>query len=107
MNIEDLGYSPIIKMEDFYNINEDDCVNGYLLGLNGGVVNYNVSRSFQHGYLNGLNDGGFRKADHSQRLLIQELLKEGVFLTQLFKDIQIFKNTISEEEEKTKLKYFN
>ena len=88
------GFSPIINVEDFNNINTDEAVSGYMLGIKGKSFEKNKSRSYYHGYLNGLNDGGFRKMDENQKKLVRKLKEETTFIEEMIDMIYIFTNEI-------------
>lgn len=75
LTIESFGFKAILTLKEFEKLNNEEVVSGYLTGIKGVVAEPNKTRSYYHGYLNGLNDGGFRKHDKDQLSLIR-LLRE-------------------------------
>lgn len=88
------GFKPITSIEDFKNINDEDVVEGYIMGIKGIDFEINKSRSYYHGYLNGLNDGGFRKMDEHQKKLIVELKEKTNYIEDLKDILNIFVSEI-------------
>lgn len=70
-------YKRIDTIEDYDNIDENECLKGYMSGLKSEELpSANLySRSFYHGYLNGMVDSGNRKLDKHQQQLVRELRK--------------------------------
>jgi len=73
-------YKPVVTIEDFDTINNDECLEGYLYGRSDKAweplpcIN-NFSRSFYHGYLNGMVDTGKLKLSDEQKELAKALRK--------------------------------
>lgn len=84
--MKNFGFNPITSIEDFKNINDKEVVEGYMSGIKGINFEKNKSRSYYHGYLNGLNDGGFRKMDEDQKKLIAELKEKTTYIDDM-KDV--------------------
>lgn len=93
-NMSDFGFKPITTVKEFKNINSDDAVEGYMKGIKGKVFDNNKSRSYYHGYLNGLNDGGFRKMDNNQKELINELKTKTSYIDDMKDLLNIFLHEI-------------
>lgn len=75
-------YAPIVSVEDLDKVNNDECVEGYLYGRSdracGELISPNsCSRSFYHGYLNGMVDTGKLELSPAQKELAQALRKAG------------------------------
>lgn len=88
-------YKRIESLEDYENIDDEECVKGYMLGLKGEELPspHLYTRSFYHGYLNGLVDSGRRQIDNNQLDLVYQLrssgkLKELGLVLQSFLSIQ-------------------
>lgn len=75
-------YAPVVSVEDLDKINNDECVEGYLYGrsnkANGAMLSpHSCTRSFYHGYLNGMVDTGKLELSPAQKELAQALRKAG------------------------------
>ncbi len=88
-------YKRIESLEDYENIDDEECVKGYMSGLKGKELPspHLYTRSFYHGYLNGLVDSGRRQIDNKQLDLVYQLrssgkLKELGLVLQSFLSIQ-------------------
>lgn len=97
MKMSDFGYNAINSVEDFNNLDNKECVNGYLLGLRGVSPEYNQTRSYYHGYLNGLVDGGFKARNLEQIRLVEMLKSKTDFIEKHKALLQLFLNEINDE----------
>jgi len=75
-------YAPIVSVEDLDKVNNDECVEGYLYGRSEKACRellspHSCSKSFYHGYLNGMVDTGKLSLSPAQKELAQELRKAG------------------------------
>lgn len=75
-------YAPIVSVEDLDKVNNYECVEGYLYGRSekacGGLISPNsCTRSFYHGYLNGMVDTGKLELSIAQKELAHALRKAG------------------------------
>lgn len=75
-------YKPIVAVEDFDTINNDECVEGYLYGrsdkAHGEFISpHSCTRSFYHGYLNGMVETGKLELSIAQKELAHALRKAG------------------------------
>jgi hypothetical protein len=60
-------FQPVENIADFRSLDEGEILCGYLDGMNGSPCTLSeVSRSYWHGWRNGLVDGGFTLRDISQ-----------------------------------------
>lgn len=67
-------FVPVSTAIDFYTLDECEVLLGYLEGFEGGrPPGSTASRSFQHGWRNGLVDAGLVEADEAQLQLRREL----------------------------------
>ncbi|RFC65279.1 hypothetical protein DYI37_05420 [Fulvimarina endophytica] len=65
-------FQPVEKVDEFLTLDEGEIFCGYLDGLGGSECQLaQVSRSYWHGWRNGLVDGGFTKPDISQMRLAE------------------------------------
>lgn len=72
-------YKQIETLEDYDKIDDEQCVKGYMSGISGEDLPspHLYTRSFYHGYLNGLVDSGRRKIDSKQLELVYQLRSSG------------------------------
>jgi len=73
-------YNPIVTVEDLDKINQQECVEGYMFARSDKALNpdfniYSCTRSFYHGYLNGLVDTKKIALSEAQRQLAKDLRK--------------------------------
>lgn len=87
ISMQTFGFQPITTQKELELLNNEEMVEGYLQGIKGHAVSFGLSKSYYHGYLNGLNDGGFRKQDDNQKKLIEELKWNGY----LYQQAQVLK----------------
>ena len=67
-------FQPVENIADFRTLDEGEILCGYLDGLSGSTCALSkVSRSYWHGWRNGLVDGGFTEQDGPQLRLEAEL----------------------------------
>jgi ribosome modulation factor len=67
-------FRPVSTKSDLECLDEDEMVSGYRDGLNGGSEpGSDKSRSYWHGWRNGMTDKGFNPGDEAQASLAQEL----------------------------------
>lgn len=59
-------YQPVRNVADFHSLDEAEVLIGYMDGIAGLSLDHEVSRSYWHGWRNGLVDGGFIEADEAQ-----------------------------------------
>ncbi|MBP0614649.1 hypothetical protein [Jiella mangrovi] len=60
-------FQPVENISDFKNLDEGEILCGYMDGISGSPCTLSkVSRSYWHGWRNGLVDGGFTEQDDSQ-----------------------------------------
>ncbi len=72
-------YRQIETLEDYEKIDDEQCVKGYMSGLKGEELPspHLYTKSFYHGYLNGLVDSGRREIDNKQLELVYQLRSSG------------------------------
>ncbi|PYF04996.1 hypothetical protein BJ122_102222 [Rhodopseudomonas faecalis] len=63
---------PVSTTRDLAALDADEVTAGYLIGFAGGQCPPDASRSFWHGWRNGLVDGGHTTPDDDQRALARE-----------------------------------
>lgn len=75
-----VSYLPVRTAFDLDQIDDDEVVEGYRDGLRGEPEpKGNRSRSYWHGWKNGMVDSGRRKSDQHQRALIENTRGDGTF----------------------------
>jgi hypothetical protein len=63
-------FSPVATVGEFQTLDESDVLLGYLEGFEGSPLPCSsASRSFCHGWRNGMVDGGFAEVDEAQMKL--------------------------------------
>jgi|GEM_PF-6683411 len=65
-------FIPITTMTDLYSLDGVELAEGYMKAREGYVITGNESRSFIHGWRNGLVDAGVCEPDEAQLLLAVE-----------------------------------
>lgn len=70
---------PVATRADLETLDSGDIVEGYLDGLNNEPCGDNRSRSFWHGWRNGMVDGKHAEGDYEQACLAQDLVQSGYF----------------------------
>ena len=64
---------PVSTIADFATLDDGEVLEGYLDGFHGGVApNSSHSRSYRHGWRNGMVDGQRQTSDWAQETLAQE-----------------------------------
>lgn len=91
------GYLPVKNKEELDSLDNKELVEGYMLGTKGEKADLGKTRGFYHGYLNGLNDFGFRIQDIHQKELITKL-KETDFFEKPTEALKNFISEIAEED---------
>lgn len=75
-----IAYLPVRTSFDLETLDDDEVVEGYRDGLRGEPEpNGNRSRSYWHGWRNGMVDSGRRKSDKHQRELVRATRDDGTF----------------------------
>lgn len=68
-------FKPVETLDDLSTLDTAEVVEGYLDGLKAAAEpGNNRSRSYWHGWRNGVVDGGFRQIDEAQRRLAREVV---------------------------------
>ena len=68
-------YRKISTKDEFEKINDGECISGYKSGLRGGEKPSSLhSKSFWHGWRNGMVDGGHMRIDSEMRQLAREVV---------------------------------
>ncbi|MBO1073781.1 hypothetical protein [Roseomonas marmotae] len=63
-------FQPVETLSDFYSLDEGDVLCGYMDGIQGLPCDVQqVSRSYWHGWRNGVVDGGFIEPDEAHQKL--------------------------------------
>lgn len=63
---------PITKLQELATLNDSEVIEGYHDGLEGFPCGENRSRSYWHGWRNGVVDGGYAQPDYAQTALAHE-----------------------------------
>lgn len=66
----------ITTLEELAALNSDECVAGYHAGRQNAADFTQRSKSYWHGYLNGLVDGGHAKSSEAQQELVRACLAD-------------------------------
>lgn len=70
-------FSPVATVAEFHTLNESEVLLGYLEGFEGSPQpGSTASRSFHHGWRNGMVDAGYAEVDNAQLQLRAELRGE-------------------------------
>lgn len=81
-------YSKIATKADLSNVNDDECVDGYRSGLKNGETPSSLhSKSFWHGWRNGMVDGGHMNIDGEMMELAREMHSENTAILNLVDSI--------------------
>lgn len=69
-------YQPLSSVRELYVLDEDDCMAGYLAGLDGSPEpGSDKSKSYWHGWRNGMMDKGRLPIDEPARNLAAEFVR--------------------------------
>lgn len=69
-------YQPISSVHDLAHIDDEECVAGYIAGLNGDPEpGSDKSKSFWHGWRNGMMDTNRLPIDEAARNLVAEVVR--------------------------------
>ncbi|HFQ6840912.1 hypothetical protein I5N18_16420 [Serratia marcescens] len=73
-------FTPVSTMDELAQLNDEEIIDGYRSGCNGAPEpDSTKSKSFWHGYRNGLVDSGRRKSDEHQTALARDCIAHGIF----------------------------
>lgn len=80
----EIVYFPVSTVEELKNLDEKEMVEGYCDGLkNEPAPRGNRSKSYFHGWRNGMIDKGHIKSDHASQQLAHEVIESG-YLKNIF-----------------------
>lgn len=66
-------YRPVVTAEDLATLDNCEMLQGWHYGREGPPEPHNVTRSFWHGWRNGMVDGGWANLDEPQRTLARAM----------------------------------
>ena len=98
LTMKDFGFKPVLTCEDFNKIDEKECADGYFRGLKGDIAETNKTRSYYHGYLNGLNDSGRRELDDNQKRMVLDVKEKSDFIQTRAELLNLFVLELSDEK---------
>jgi hypothetical protein len=71
------GFEPVSTIADLESLNDDEILEGYLAGSQNLPCGDNVSRSYWHGWRNGMVDFQHMKPDYHMMYLAKEAINNG------------------------------
>lgn len=73
-------FTPVSTVEELAKLNDEEIIEGYRSGYKGDPEpDSTKSKSFWHGYRNGLVDSGRWKGDEHQTALARDCIAHGIF----------------------------
>ena len=71
---------PVTDPDEVLELDEAEMIEGYNDGRENARCGDNRSKSYWHGWRNGMVDGGHAKSDEAQRILVGKLVKDKRFI---------------------------